>query len=554
LIQIAFAGHNRPEDLGAPALVSAALDAAFGMIRDAGVTEALMLTGLAAGADDLAARAWLASGLGAVHGVFPFLDDDAGVKVGPDGLAATGTWLNGAESEAQGRSPYLKQTRMIVEAADLVVAVWTGGPARGAGGTADAVFCAMEMSIPVLWIQPAKVNPLRLIMPGRLPSVFHFPEFQEALDSGRLDHVEIASPEKLKEILDRARFLPAGPAAEEARTWTSRLDDLLHKTLWRTYRAFRQKVGGRLSSEAQVPVPASLAAQPGFQALTAAQVRSDHMANRLSAVHRSEQVLLVLAMITAALVGSAPAIWPDFKVAAVWIELGLSAAALLVWIKAAGGRQHEHWSQQRIQAEGLRLERAAWAIGFNAAKTTSGPSGQLLAGAAPASRGPGLPTGRYDRERVESWGAWALGELVYGQAAYHRAISVVEGRIAHRIHNVENASVLLLFVVFTIYVTLYALHLDEILPNWASGVVTMTGTVVPAVAAASIALEAKLEFQEQSTRSRRIAASLENLVQSLGPAPYLDSLQDVCRMAVRLQLVEAKRWQDATDRRQLIRA
>jgi hypothetical protein len=131
---------------------------------------------------------------------------------------------------------------------------------------------------------------------------------------------------------------------------------------------------------------------------------------------------------------------------------------------------------------------------------------------------------------------------------------VVEGRIAHRIHNVENASVLLLFVVFTIYVTLYALHLDEILPNWASGVVTMTGTVVPAVAAASIALEAKLEFQEQSTRSRRIAASLENLVQSLGPAPYLDSLQDVCRMAVRLQLVEAKRWQDATDRRQLIRA
>ena len=83
-------------------------------------------------------------------------------------------------------------------------------------------------------------------------------------------------------------------------------------------------------------MPASLAAQPGFQALTAAQARSDHMANRLSAVHRSEQVLLVLAMITAALVGSAPAIWSDFKVAAVWIELSLSAAALLAAMRSAG--------------------------------------------------------------------------------------------------------------------------------------------------------------------------------------------------------------------------
>jgi hypothetical protein len=552
VIQIAFAGHNRPGDLGPPRLVARALAAAFQMIRDAGVDEALLLTGLAVGADRLAAKAWRDAGLGQIHAVFPYLDDPARVDVGPGRLAATATWLDGEAAEAQGRNPHLKQCRMVVESADLVVVVWNGSPARGAGGTADAVLCALGLNLPVLWIQPSKVHPLRLIRPERLPSDFHFPEFQEALHHGRLDHVEPATPEALRLIFESApRSVDVD--AMHAATHLSPVRRFFHKTLWRTYSLFRRRLGGRVhSSAAEIEVPASLAAQPGFQLLSAALASADQVANRFSAVHRSEQVLLVFAMITAAVVGSSSAVWPDMKVASVGFELALSVAALLVWLTASQRRQHEHWSEQRRRAERLRLERAGWAIGIGVAGAMAGPPGIRGAAGRPDVRASGLPTGPFDRERVDSWGAWAMGELVDGQAAYHRAVSTIEGRIAHRIHKVEDVSFLFLFVIFTLYLALHALEVH--LPQWATGIVVMTGTVVPAVGAASIALEAKLEFQEQSARSRRLAATLQALADGLGPTPSLDALQDIGRTAMRVHLAEANRWLDSSDRRQLLRA
>jgi len=551
VIQIAFAGHNRPHDLGPPRLVSAALAAAFEMIRAAGVDHALLLTGLAPGADELAAKAWRDANLGKIHAVFPFLEDGKRLNIGPGGVAASATWLDGAAAEAQGRNPHLKQTRMIVEAADLVVVVWTGEPAKGAGGTADAVLCALDLNLPVLWIQPSKAHPLRIIRPEKLPSDFHFPEFQEALHRGRLDHVEIATPEILAKIFEAA---PASAHAhhEQAKLRRSRVDDVLHRTLWKTYRAFRRHVGGRVKLDTpDLSVPASLEAQHGFQELSAAHHYADHIANRLSAVHRSEQVLLVLTMIAAAVVGSLWNIWPELKVTTIWIELILAVAALLVWATASDRRQHEHWSIERHRAERLRLERAGWVIGIGVAGATAGPPGIRPAVVRPTARAPGLPTGRFDAERVASWGKWAMAELVDGQASYHRAISAIEGRIAHRIHRVEDVSFLFLFVVFTLYVALDAVHTHA---EWLSGVVAVTGTIVPALAAASLALEAKLEFAEQSARSKRIAATLESLADTLGPNPSLDALQDVGRVAMRLHLAEASRWQEGTDRRQLLRA
>src|SRR6266404_3527067 len=65
--QVAFAGHNRTEDLGDTIHVSASLETAFAMLSQAGVTDARLVTGLAPGADLLAAAAWKAAGLGPVH-------------------------------------------------------------------------------------------------------------------------------------------------------------------------------------------------------------------------------------------------------------------------------------------------------------------------------------------------------------------------------------------------------------------------------------------------------------------------------------------------------
>ncbi len=560
MIQLAFAGHNRANDLGHHAPITEGLDAAFRLIREAGVEHARLLSGLAPGADELAAEAWRLAQLGPIHAVFPFLDDPAAKAAELRGVQSA-TWLDGAAAEALGRNPHLKQTRLVVEAADLLVVVWTGERARGAGGTADAVRCALEIGLSVLWVKPSDPR-LRLIRPERLPSDFDFPEFQEGLQAGNFSHVEDATAANVRDVLnlDSLAVAEAAEAMAEEGAEGQRagsLDDWLHVWLWKTYGGFRRLLGGRVSGlAAPHPLPEDLAEQEGFRLLTAAYLKADHHANRLSAVHRSEQILLLLAMVTAAIVGSSPAVWPQLKTTAVFVELMLGLAALWVWTGAARARQHERWGEERHLAEQLRLVRACWPLGVSLVSTRARPIARhALEPEQAILRRAGLPSGKFDQARVASWGRWAMSELVDGQAAYHQAVSKREGRIAHRIHVGENTAYLFLLVVFAAYLIGHSLSdaFGVHVPHWISGLVTMAGTIVPAFAAATMALEAKLEFQEQSARSERIGDQLEGLAAQLGPSPSLDDLQGAARAAMKWHLAEASHWRDGAGRRQLFR-
>ncbi len=553
MIQVAFAGHARPEDLGLHEPVAEAVARAFALVREAGVTEARLLAGLATGADQIAARAWTAEGLGPIHAVMPFLDaaDEEERKLAED-LAEEVTWLDGAKVAEAGRNPYLKQTRFIVEAADLLIVVWTGAAAKGVGGTADAVLCAMEMGLPVIWIRPSEPETLRLILPDALPPDFHFPEFQYALENGFPGHVEDVSAARLAEALYVEPDEPE-PPAPDPKSLRGRLAALLNRTIWRTYPTFRKLVGGQISGMDPGPeTPPDLAGQPGFQTLTRAYGEADAVANRLSTIHRSEQILLVSAMIAAAVVGSAWVVWPDFKLTGVWIELGIVVATLLIWASGSDAQQHERWSQKRYLAEQLRLERAAWALGVGLAPALPPESRRLSGAWREAQRTAGLPGGVYDADRVKAWGAWSMHELIHGQSAYHHATSARDGRIAHRLHVLEDASFMFLFVTFAAYVAFAAVGVHPV--HWIKGSIGMIGAIVPAIAAATMALEAKLEFQEQSARSGRMASMLDELADRLGPDPSFDALQTAARAAVRMHLAEASHWREGSGRRQLLRA
>ena len=558
MIQIGFAGHNRADDLGHRHQVLSGLDAAFRMIQAAGVGSARLVTGLASGADELAAMAWSRAKLGPIHAIFPFLDTRDNGETDTACLAQSATWLDGSSTEARGRNPHLKQTRLVVEASDLLVVVWTGDRARGAGGTADAVRCALDIGLSVLWVKPSEADRLRLIRPERLPSDFDFHEFQEGLQAGLLAHVEDATEANIREVLklDAAERAAARPQ-DVAGVISTRIDDWLHSWLWKTYGVFRRVLGGKVTAvSVPNPTPPDLEAQPGFQLLTEAYLQADRHANRLSAVHRSEQVLLLAAMVAAAIIGSAPAIWSEMKTPAVFCELLLGLAALLVWSSASRARQHERWGAERHLAEQLRLVRACWPLGVSVvsvrprstAEAASEPERAIL-------REAGLPSGHFDQARVHSWGRWAMNELLQGQAAYHQAVSKREGRITHRIHTVENMTFAFLLVVFTAYLLshpltdAFGLHL----PHWTGGAVTMAGTIVPALAAASMALEAKLEFKEQSARSEMIAERLNALATELGPSPTFEALQGAARAALRWHLAEASHWREGAERRQLFR-
>lgn len=554
-IQVAFAGHNRSEDLGDPLVVDRGLRAAFALLHEVGVRRASLLTGLAPGADLLAARAWREFGLGTVHAVFPYLDATAPVCTHE--LMDGGTWLDGAAAEAVGRNPHLDQTRWLIGAADLLVVVWTGDQARGAGGTADAVRLALEHGVPVLWVQ-TESGALRLIRPEHLDEDFGFLEFLEQLKAQRGPLVCDAEPELLQaallEVSSSEEACPPDlpscdvpPAAEPAPRRPLPL-------AWRAYAGFRRALGGTLPYEPPPPPPPELAAQPGFLALSRAHAAADATASRLGAVHRSQQLILLAIAISAAALGSAPALWPVVKLGCVLAELALALVALVLWRDSERGRRHERWGEARRLAEDLRLERVAWAVGVSGVRSEA--HRKAASPALELRRRAGLPEGRFDLDRVREWGAWAVAELITGQAAYHRDQAVINGRVTHRVHEFENLSFLVLMVVLVGYAAgeVGMSVVGGELPRWVAGVVFMAGAIVPAIGAASLALEATLSLREQGQRSEVLAARLEEIRSRLGPEPSLQSLQSAIRSAIRLMRAQEEHWIEGAMRRRLYRA
>ena len=557
-VQIAFAGHNRPEDLDDSTAARASLDHALRLLAAAGVTSGRLITGVADGADLLAVAAWNATGLGPTHAVYPFLREPAAEFPADRGRAET--WLDGEGFEAGGRSAYLAQSRWLVESADILLAVWGGDAARGPGGTADAVRLAMERGIAILWIQPPDYEGLKLITPPDVDDFFSFNELLQQIERG-VDYITAeATAERVAAALDRqglGRHAEAEVSASPPRRLLGGLDDLAHATLWKTYALFHRVAGGaRAKAEAAPEVPPDLAAQPGFVRLTAACTEADRLANRLAAVYRTQQLYLLTGAVVATLVGTSPAIWPDWHLPAVLAELWVALIALLVWSSAARARRHERWSDARRLAEQLRLERAAWALGVTAIDPQGSDTlGPAACRARACRRQAGLAVGRFDGDRVRLWGDWAIGELVISQANYHRDQGERNHRIAHRMHGLEN----LVFVAFVTILLTYVggsalcLWLDREMPEWVGGVLILTSAVVPAVGAAVLALETQLAFSERSRESAFLAARLDRIRSRMPAAPRLHDYQRAASAAIRLHNTEQDQWAENAARRPLIK-
>ena len=551
-LQVAFAGHNRSGDLGDPEAAGAALETAFAMLRDAGVGAARLLTGAAPGSDILAIRAWRAAGLGPVHAVLALLDDVAPREAAD--LVESSTWLDGAATRAIGRNPHLTQALWMIGAADMLVVVWTGQHARGAGGTADAVRLALEHGIPVLWVRPGAPASIRIIRPEHLDEDFGFLEFLDELRLDRAPLVQPASSEALRAALFDLGLGGTRPK-HDAETGEGEDDGPAPRLRWpwRTYALFRRVLGGQASPFERRARPADLSAQPGFIALTRARDRAGRQAQVLGGIHRSHQVILLGVAILAAIAGSASAVWPQLKLAMVTIELALAIGALLVWLDSERGARHHRWGDARQLAEQLRLERAAWTLGVSAGG--HGAQAHRPSAARDIRRNVGLRSGRFDAERVRTWGGWAIDELIGGQAAYHRDQWRINGRISHRVHLLENASFALLLLILSSYVLLAAAaaFLDFETPHWLGGVVIMAGAIVPAIGAACLALEATLSLSDQARRSQALVESLQALRATIGPEPTLQALQNVVKAAIRLERVHEEHWTEEATRRRLFR-
>lgn len=134
-----------------------------------------IISPLAEGADQIVAEEGLSAGF-ELHCPLPFKQEEYERDFSsPESLeefrylltrASLVTVLGGkGETEAERDALYASAGREVLRRSDVVIAVWDGNPARGAGGTAQIVEEARQGMMPVVWIHSQAPHRIKILFP-----------------------------------------------------------------------------------------------------------------------------------------------------------------------------------------------------------------------------------------------------------------------------------------------------------------------------------------------------------------------------------------------------
>jgi hypothetical protein len=512
---VGVTGHRRiaPEHLPhVTARVRAALGAVAAAATGAAAPQApalAVVSPLAGGADQLVARLALEQGYG-LQVPLPLPRDDyrrdleeRGDEVeGLDDLLAQAAAVIELDGSFDARpDAYRRVGRVVLEHADLLLALWDGVPARGVGGTGEVVRAARERGIPTLVVSTAAdVQPVL--------------EGATSLDAVvRRTIAPFASGEPsaagLRHATTQCRRLEAfaGEAARQ-RTWRWRCGAVAGR-LWPWFAGIRRRTASPPEAGAGVALPAPLVAlgeHVGSLARHYANLyRSAFLANYvLGALAVGLALAGGIALVRGLLEGHGGHGSPWGVVFAV-AELVSLLAMVAIWQVGRRGRWHEKAIDYRTLAEQLRCLRLRWPLGLAPARphvrphTT--PESDLSAHwtqqvVREVARGAGLPRVAFTNA-YRAVVAAALDGTVREQATYHRDIATHYGRLHHRLERLA-----LLFALGALVPCL--LHLVWHDP-WAAAWLVALAAGLPAVAAALHGIDGQAELERIAKRSAAMA-------------------------------------------------
>lgn len=155
---VGFTGHRH---LLAPDKVKAAIGTALASLRAEIPGRMVGYSSVAIGADTLFAEEWLSSGLPWMA-LLPRAEKEFKNDFTESDWARTHALIKKASrvqilagiKEAEPDLAYLECGLLVVDEADVMIAVWDGKPSRGVGGTADIVANARNLGKPLILIEP----------------------------------------------------------------------------------------------------------------------------------------------------------------------------------------------------------------------------------------------------------------------------------------------------------------------------------------------------------------------------------------------------------------
>lgn len=559
-LTVAVTGH-RGEGLGDPAAAAAALDAVLTMVaasartlhaRETAVFAAVppalvLLSALAEGADQIAAERAIALGFG-LHAILPFAQTRYRTDFADPASAVTFEQLL-AQSERVVELPGLRDTaatayalagRALVAHADILIAVWDGEPARGAGGTGEVVEHALRRGMPVIHVPSDGEGAVRLIWSGHDPHITHSHHHDISafpLDAANLDRL-------LTTLL-----APPGDAVERAH---------LRLYLREPERRWRWRLGYPLLFAVVGLAPRWRLRAPPYRSgaedgdIVDAYAWADGLAAHLAQTYRSGHVFNFAFGALAVLLGLTGLVVPSVKLPLACAELAAIVAFVLNTRIGVSREWHRRWLDYRQLAERLRPMTCLAALGlaqpdFRAREHVAWRWVDWYA--AGVWRAHGLKSHAVAGTIADLAAAVSASEIV-PQIDYNRASALRIHALDHRLHTTGTAVFLLSCLSCTGFIVAFvAAHAWTVAH---APVFVGLSAGLPAIGTALFGIRVQGEFAATAARSAATADRLAVIAASLASETRsLSRVADLAEAGARAMLSDLGAWRLSNEQRRL---
>lgn len=523
-----------------------------------------MISGLAAGADQIAAEAALALGY-RLAAVLPFEAGRHGASMAPaDGARmaallarADDVWVAPAGAVPD-EDAYVLAGDVTVAGCDLLIAVWDGEPERGPGGTAFVVAEAVRRGVPVVHV-PSNGNPPDLMWAG-LDAV---PPERLRLDTVPARLLDDAALAQTLAVL----LTPPLPASE----LDAYLAEREQRRRWRAEWPLLLAVTG-----VQAPRAGLLNAQPYHAAnrddwqrhaegcaaaglpahdhdrLESAFAWADGLATHYAHVFRSGLVFNFFGASIAVILALLAGLLPGSKIVLLIGELLVVGAVVLNTSFGNRREWHRRWLDYRYLAETLRLQRSLRLLG------AASPPGRDLVGprrwtdwyALAIWQGLPRPPAAADRAALTALNRHIVAHELDGQIAYHHRVHHNMHRLDHRLHSGGQALLILTGLVGV--GTLIGLLVAYPLVKPYSLQLSLLSAALPTLGGALFGLRGAGDFAGTARRSQATAERLARVAALLrrdGISPLLAAR--ALEEAAAIMLADLAEWRSSYADRKL---
>jgi hypothetical protein len=447
------------------------------------------------------------------------------------------------EKHARRNEGYMRVGQRVVDACEILIAIWNGEPAAGHGGTAEIVQYAVEQGRVVLWINSNNpADPVRLLV--NRPE----PDAKQELPTTTCGIPYRSLPETAKEFSSNFHQMAAfnrAPAFNQ-----------------KEFDAIVQRNQDRLLQvAAEAKLPTHYVSDMCTRLLPYYSL-ADQLALRYQALYFRGAKNIYLFSALAVTTGVVQVLFFHDHPSVIGFEITAMVLALIFLLISRTEAWHEKWLHNRHLAERIRM--AMFTSLVNLSRTPAsphtalpfypGPEGWVIDAVEyvvntgkPAAR-PDPPLEPVKKFVVEAW--------IADQAKYHANNARKKKTAAHR----ARQDGIILYGITLLMAVLHLAkfgHRPEGSPYASVGEIVGLGIAglaiaLPAWGAAAHAVNVLLESERIAARSRRMAPVLSTIAQRASQAASIDALRDAVAKAEEVMAAENHEWWVSLSFRELV--